>query len=111
QRRRRAWRRLKLPDAAAGTEGQHTESHPMAQPVLLRGIPGQGHEAEGAGMTRSGSEYTRALKDGRAVFLDGGRVDDVTSHPAFAEGVRSIARLYDIAHDPANRELMTFPSP
>src|SRR5437870_2915406 len=56
-------------------------------------------------MTRSGSEYIEALKDGRAVILDGQRVDDVTAHPAFAEGVRSVARLYDIVHDPAHQQL------
>ena len=62
-------------------------------------------------MTRSGESYVAGLRDGRAVFIDGDRVDDVTTHPAFANSVRSIARLYDIANDPANRELMTYPSP
>lgn len=60
---------------------------------------------------RRGSDYINALKDGRAVFIDGARVDDVTQHPAFREAIRSVARLYDVAADPANRELMTFPSP
>jgi 4-hydroxyphenylacetate 3-monooxygenase len=32
-------------------------------------------------------------------------------HPAFAAGVRTVGRLYDLAHDPANRQLMTYPSP
>ena len=64
------------------------------------------------GGLRSGEDYIRALKDdGRRVFIDGEEVGDVTSHPAFAEAVRSIANIYDIAHDPANRELMTYPSP
>jgi 4-hydroxyphenylacetate 3-monooxygenase len=62
-------------------------------------------------MTRSGAEYVRGLRDGRTVLLNGERVGDVTTHPAFAAGVRTIARLYDLAHDPANRELMTYPSP
>src|SRR5438046_1982597 len=51
------------------------------------------------------------LRDGRAVILDGERVADVTAHPAFAAAVRSVAHLYDIANDPANRERMTYPSP
>ena len=38
-------------------------------------------------------------------------VADVTKHPAFREAARSVARLYDIAAAPENRELMTFPSP
>jgi 4-hydroxyphenylacetate 3-monooxygenase len=62
-------------------------------------------------MTRSGADYIAGLKDGRAVMLDGERVQDVTAHPAFAEAVRSVAGLYDIAHDPANRDVMTYPSP
>jgi 4-hydroxyphenylacetate 3-monooxygenase len=60
---------------------------------------------------RSGAEYLRSLNDGRQVFVEGERVADVTKHPAFREAARSVARLYDIAADPANRELMTFPSP
>ena len=62
-------------------------------------------------MTRSGDDYIRGLRDGRIVLLNGERVGDVTSHPAFAGGIRTVARLYDLAHDPGNRELMTYPSP
>jgi 4-hydroxyphenylacetate 3-monooxygenase len=60
---------------------------------------------------RTGAEYLQSLRDGRQVFLDGERVADVSAHPAFREAARSIARLYDIAAEPENRELMTFPSP
>jgi aromatic ring hydroxylase len=35
----------------------------------------------------------------------------VTTHPALAAGVQAVARLYDIAGDPANQKLMTYPSP
>jgi len=62
-------------------------------------------------MIRSGDDYMRGLRDGRTVLFNGERVADVTAHPAFAAGVRTIARLYDLAHDPANRELMTYGSP
>lgn len=62
-------------------------------------------------MIRGGAEYIRGLRDGRAVLLNGERISDVTTHPAFAAGIRSVARLYDLAHDSANRELMTYPSP
>ena len=60
---------------------------------------------------RTGSEYLRSLNDGRQVFLDGERVADVSRHKAFREAARSVARLYDIAAAPENRELMTFTSP
>src|SRR4029078_6028850 len=60
---------------------------------------------------RTGSAYLRSLNDGRQVFLDGERVADVSQHKAFREAARSVARLYDIAAAPENRELMTFTSP
>src|SRR5258708_27760593 len=60
---------------------------------------------------RTGSDYLRSLNDGRQVFVDGERVKDVTAHLAFREAARSIARLYDIAAKPENRERMTFTSP
>src|SRR6185436_10021375 len=62
-------------------------------------------------MTRSGNDYVRRLRDGRTVLLNGERVADVTTHPAFCAGIRTVAHLYDLAHDPANRDLMTYPSP
>lgn len=62
-------------------------------------------------MTRSGDDFIHGLRDGRAVLLNGERVADVTTHPAFAGGVKTVARLYDLASDPAHRELMTYPSP
>ena len=44
---------------------------------------------------RSASEYLASLRDGRAIFLDGERVADVTAHPAFSESIRRIAERYD----------------
>src|SRR5215472_11770983 len=60
---------------------------------------------------RTGAEYLRSLNDGRRVFVDGERVNDVTTHPAFRQAGRAVANLYDIAADPAQRERMTFTSP
>ncbi|NKB58433.1 MAG: 4-hydroxyphenylacetate 3-hydroxylase [Alphaproteobacteria bacterium] len=65
-----------------------------------------------SGGLRTGAQYLDAIRnDGRRVFIDGEEVGDVTSHPAFAEPANTIAGLFDIAHDPANRDLMTYPSP
>ena len=64
------------------------------------------------GGLRTGRQYMDALKnDGRRVFVDGEEVSDVTTHPAFAEAVRSIADLFDISSSPENRDLMTYISP
>jgi 4-hydroxyphenylacetate 3-monooxygenase len=61
---------------------------------------------------RTGAQYLASIRnDGREVVYDGEIVRDVTSHPAFQGVARSYARLWDIAADPRNRELMTFPSP
>ena len=46
---------------------------------------------------RSGAHYLESLRDGRAVFLDGARVDDVTKHPAFAPPIRRVAATWDLA--------------
>ncbi len=46
---------------------------------------------------RSGDAYVADLRDRRAVYLDGERVDDVTKHSAFAEPIRRIAETYDRA--------------
>ena len=62
-------------------------------------------------MTRSGSQYREGLEDGRNVYIDGARVDDVTTHPAFRRAVDSVAALYDLANDPVAGKEITFPSP
>jgi len=49
----------------------------------------------------TGDEYLESLRDGREVWLNGERVADVTTHPAFRNSARSVARLYDALHNPA----------
>jgi paerucumarin biosynthesis protein PvcC len=65
--------------------------------------------AEPATRTRpyTGEEYLASLRDGREVWIDGARVADVTTHPAFRNAARSIARMYDAMHDPETRDLLT----
>jgi 4-hydroxyphenylacetate 3-monooxygenase len=61
---------------------------------------------------RTGQEYITGLKERpREVWIGGELVKDVTTHPAFCNGVRSVAALYDMQHDPALLEEMTFTSP
>jgi 4-hydroxyphenylacetate 3-monooxygenase len=60
---------------------------------------------------RTGQEYVKGLQEQeREVWLDGQRVRDVTTHPGLANGVRSIAALYDMQHG-ALRDEMTYVSP
>ena len=61
---------------------------------------------------RTGKAYITGLRErGVDVYIDGERVKDVTLHPAFRNGVRSIAHLYDMQCDPAKRDDMTYCSP
>ena len=55
----------------------------------------------------TGTGYLESLRDGREVYIHGERVKDVTTHPAFRNSARSIARLYDSLHDPAMMETLT----
>ncbi len=60
---------------------------------------------------KSGRDHTESLRDGREIYIDGARVEDVTTHPAFRNLVRSVAKLFDYASAPENRDLMTFETP
>ena len=57
---------------------------------------------------KTGADHITSLRDGRAVYIDGQLVADVTEHPAFRNSVRSAAALYDFQARPENVELMTF---
>ena len=58
----------------------------------------------------TGAEYLASLRDGREVYIYGERVDDVTTHPAFRNAARSVARLYDALHDPKTKDVLTCPT-
>jgi 4-hydroxyphenylacetate 3-monooxygenase len=57
---------------------------------------------------KTGADHLQSLKDGRAVYIDGKLVDDVTTHAAYRNAVASAALLYDYQARPENLELMTF---
>ncbi len=59
-------------------------------------------------MLVSGRDKLERMRDGRAVYIGAERVDDVTAHPAFREGARTIARLYDLKAAPESRELFSY---
>jgi 4-hydroxyphenylacetate 3-monooxygenase len=62
-------------------------------------------------MIRTGEEYRASIRDGREVYIDGERVHDVTTHPAFRPIVDVRARIYDLAHDPRTEDVMTYDDP
>lgn len=59
-------------------------------------------------MLRTGKEHLERLRDGREIYIGSEKVEDVTTHPAFAGGARSVAALYDMKADPANHDTMSF---
>jgi 4-hydroxyphenylacetate 3-monooxygenase len=59
----------------------------------------------------TGTRYLASLRDGREVWLDGEKIQDVTTHLAFTGMVHELARIYDLQHTEAYRDRMTFISP
>ena len=59
---------------------------------------------------QTGSEYLESLRDDRTVFIYGERVKDVTTHPAFRNTARMVARLYDALHDPKHKDKIMVPT-
>ncbi|HUL99441.1 MAG TPA: 4-hydroxyphenylacetate 3-hydroxylase N-terminal domain-containing protein, partial [Mycobacterium sp.] len=55
----------------------------------------------------TGAEYLASIRDGREIWIYGERVRDVTTHPAFRNTARMIARFYDAMHDPTRKAILT----
>ena len=61
---------------------------------------------------RTGQQYIQGLKDRPpALYLRGEKVEDATTHPGLTGGIKTVARLYDLQHDPAAGSEMTYTSP
>src|SRR5437773_7053277 len=58
----------------------------------------------------TGEEFLDSLRGGREVWIYGERVRDVTTHPAFRNPARMLARLYDALHEPAMHAVLTCPT-
>ena len=59
-------------------------------------------------MIRTGDEYRESIRDGREVWMNGERIKDVTTHPAFKPAVDARARIYDMAHEEHLADAMTY---
>ena len=59
-------------------------------------------------MIRTGREYLDSIRGNRDTYINGERVKDVTTHPMFKPLVDIRARVYDMAHEPATREIMSY---
>jgi 4-hydroxyphenylacetate 3-monooxygenase len=59
-------------------------------------------------MIRTGEQYRDSIRDGRQVWINGKRVNDVTTHPMFKPIVDIRARIYDMAHEKATQDVMSY---
>jgi 4-hydroxyphenylacetate 3-monooxygenase len=59
-------------------------------------------------MIRTGDEYRESIRDGREVWMNGEKIADVTTYPAFKPAVDARALIYDLQHSPDCQETMTY---
>jgi len=56
----------------------------------------------------TGEEYLESIRNqSREVWIYGERVKDVTTHPAFRNSARMVARMYDALHDKEQAKVLT----
>lgn len=60
---------------------------------------------------RNGAQYLAGLRDGREVWYDGKRIEDVTEFSEFEASLAAIANLYDLQHDPRYRDVLSVDCP
>ncbi len=61
---------------------------------------------------RTGADYIAGLRENPPnIYINGAAVGDVTTYPGLRNGVQTLAALYDMQHDPALRDDMTYLSP
>ncbi|WIY24665.1 4-hydroxyphenylacetate 3-hydroxylase family protein [Parasedimentitalea psychrophila] len=59
-------------------------------------------------MIRTGAQYRDSIRGERDVYINGERVNDVTTHPQFKPLVDIRARLYDMQHEETSKGILTY---
>ena len=59
-------------------------------------------------MIRTGEDYRVSIKDGRDVWINGARVDNLCGHPQLKPIIDVRARIYDMQHASETQEAMTY---
>jgi 4-hydroxyphenylacetate 3-monooxygenase len=57
---------------------------------------------------KTGKEYLDSIRDGRVIYVADERVADATTHPAFRNGARTYAALYELKSQPELRDAMSY---
>ena len=63
---------------------------------------------KGSTFLRDGVAFKESLRDGRAVWVGGRRVEDVTKEPSLGPGIDLIAEMFDAQFDPAYEDVTTY---
>src|SRR5579862_7378399 len=59
-------------------------------------------------MIRTGQQYLDSIRGNREVYINGERVKDVTRHPMLKPLVDIRTRIYDMQHEAATRDILSF---
>src|SRR5579859_3018316 len=59
-------------------------------------------------MIRTGNQYLDSIRDGREVYINGGRVKDVTRDSMMKPLIDIRARIYDMQHQAATRSILAY---
>jgi 4-hydroxyphenylacetate 3-monooxygenase len=59
-------------------------------------------------MIRTGKQYLDSIGDTREVYINGERVRELAKHPMFKPLIDIRARIYDMQHQAATREALTY---
>jgi 4-hydroxyphenylacetate 3-monooxygenase len=59
-------------------------------------------------MIRTGKQYVDSIRDSRAVYINGERVKDLSTHRMFKPLIDIRARIYDMQHEAATREILAY---
>jgi len=61
---------------------------------------------------RTGKQYIDGLSERPPnLYMSGKKVKDATKEPGLIGGIKTLARLYDLQHDPKTGKDMTYKSP
>ena len=61
---------------------------------------------------RTGKQYIDGLSERPPnLYMSGKKVKDATKEPGLMGGIKTLARLYDLQHDPEYAKKMTYESP
>lgn len=62
-------------------------------------------------MATIGEQFINSLQDGRTVWLDGAKVENIAAHPAFQGTLNTLRHLFDTLNDHEVRDRVGFKSP